>query len=131
MANQSGQLRAGAGRFARRGLLIIGLLLVLIGVGFYFWRTYTVSEGSRTGTLFKISRKGIVFKTYEGQLHLGGSQFMSEQSVWDFSVKNGEVYQKLQQFEGKTVKLHYDELVNPFPWQGETKYIVHSAEPVQ
>lgn len=132
MANQSGQLKARAGRLARRSLLIIGLLLLVGGAGYYFWRTYTISEGSRTGTLFKISKKGVVFKTYEGQLHLGGSQFMSsDQSVWDFSVKNAAVYEQLQQYEGKTVKLHYKELVDPFPWQGDTKYIVHRAEAVK
>ena len=131
MANQTGQFKTSAGRVARRTLLVIGLLLVVFAVGFYFWRTYTISEGTRTGTLFKISKKGVVFKTYEGQLHLGGSAIMSPQSVWDFSVKNAGVYEQLQQYEGKTVKLHYKELVDPFPWQGETKYLVYQAEAVQ
>ena len=115
----------------RRIAWIALILGIVSAIGYYFARTYTVSEGNRTGLLFKISKKGIVFKTYEGQLHLGGSIQMSPQSVWDFSAKDASIYQKLQQFEGKNVSLHYNELVNPFIWQGETKYIVDGVTPVQ
>lgn len=117
--------------FLRRAAWILLVVGILASIGYYFARTYTVSEGNRTGLLFKISKKGIVFKTYEGQLHLGGSIQMSPQSVWDFSAKDASIYQKLQQFEGKNVSLHYNELVNPFIWQGETKYIVDGVTPVQ
>lgn len=115
-----------------RSLLWIGLLVILlVGAGYYLYRTYTISEGSRTGTLFKISKKGVIFKTYEGQLHLAGSVMLTEQSTWDFSAKDEAVYQQLQQFEGKNVKLHYKQKVDAFIWQGETDYIVWKAEPVQ
>ena len=117
--------------FLRRAAWILLVVGILASIGYYVARTYTVSEGNRTGLLFKISKKGIVFKTYEGQLHLGGSIQMSPQSVWDFSAKDASIYQKLQQFEGKNVSLHYNELVNPFIWQGETKYIVDGVTPVQ
>jgi hypothetical protein len=117
--------------FMRRALWILLILGIVSSFVYYFARTYTVSEGNRSGLLFKISKKGIVFKTYEGQLHLGGSIQMTTQSVWDFSAKDGNVYQQLQQFEGKNVSLHYRELVNPFPWQGDTKYIVDGVSLVQ
>ena len=117
--------------FLRRAAWILLVVGILASIGYYVARTYTVSEGNRTGLLFKISKKGIVFKTYEGQVHLGGSIQMSPQSVWDFSAKDASIYQKLQQFEGKNVSLHYNELVNPFIWQGETKYIVDGVTPVQ
>ena len=110
------------------GIAIVGFLV--FGTGYYFWRTYPKSEGTRTGVLFKVSKKGYIFKTYEGQLHLGGSAMMTQQSVWDFSAKDNAVYQKLQQYEGKTVKCHYKELVNAFVWQGDTDYIVYDVEPV-
>jgi hypothetical protein len=117
--------------FAKRAAWILLALGIVAGIVYYFARTYSVSEGNRTGLLFKISKKGYVFKTYEGQLHLGGSIQMSTQSVWDFSAKNADIYQKLQQYEGKNVSLHYNELVNPFIWQGDTKYIVDDVKPVQ
>jgi hypothetical protein len=89
-------VKARAAKFMRRGMWVLLAALLVGGAGYYFWRTYTVSDGTRTGILFKISKKGYVFKTYEGQLHLGASELMTEQSVWDFSVKNAETYQKLQ-----------------------------------
>lgn len=118
-----------AGRFGRRASLGILLLVVLGSTGYYFWRTYTVSDGTRSGLLFKISRKGVVFKTFEGQLHLGGSAIMSDQSVWNFSVKNRETYEQLQQLEGQNVRLYYKEVVDAFPWQGDTDYLIYKAEP--
>lgn len=109
-------------------LLIAG---VLFGIGYFVYRNYTISEGSRTGTLFKISKKGVVFKTYEGQLHLAGSVMLTTQSTWDFSAENASVYQELQKYEGKNVKCFYREKVDAFPWQGDTDYIVYKVEPIQ
>lgn len=118
-------------RMVQRVLWILLLVGVLGGGVYYLVRTYTLSDGNRSGVLFKISRKGILFKTYEGQLHLGGSIQMTEQSVWNFSAKNAAVYEQLQQFEGRNVTLHYREVVNAFPWQGETNYLVDDVHLVQ
>ena len=131
MSVQYDQVKQKAGRIARRTLWILLSVTLLTAVGFYFYRTYAVSEGTRTGMLFKISKKGMVFKTYEGQLHLGGSTILTTQSTWDFSVKDAAVYETMQQFEGKNVKLHYKELVDAFPWQGDTDYIVYKAEALE
>lgn len=115
-----------------RKLSWILLAVLLLGsVSYYCYRTYTISEGTRTGTLFKVSKKGILFKTYEGQLHLGGSAVMSEISIWDFSVKDEATYQQLQPFDGKQVRCHYKQMVNAFFWQGDTDYIVYKVEGVQ
>ena len=84
--------------FFRKFLWVALAVAVVGGTVYYFVRTYTVSDGNRAGLLFKISRKGVVFKTYEGQLHLGGSIQMSAQSVWDFSAKDAAVYRNLQQY---------------------------------
>lgn len=115
-------------RFTMWTLLIAG---VLFCIGYYVYRNYTISEGSRTGTLFKISKKGVLFKTYEGQLHLAGSVMITSQSTWDFSAKNAAVYEELQKYEGKSVKCYYREKVDAFPWQGDTDYIVYRVEPFQ
>ncbi len=119
---------------ARRITRIIlwgGLVVALLtATGYYFWRTYPVSDGSRTGTLYKISRKGYVFKTYEGELQLAGTDMMTQLSVWSFSAKDGSVAEQLRTNEGKVVTCYYHELVDAFPWQGETDYIVYKVEPV-
>jgi hypothetical protein len=125
------QAKQGTKKWLRRGLWIALAGLLLFSAGYYFYRTYTISEGTRTGTLVKISKKGVMFKTFEGQLHLAGSMMMSQQSTWEFSAKNAEVYAKLQQFEGKTVRCHYRQKVDAFMWQGDTDYIVYEAEAVK
>lgn len=115
----------------RKTLWILFITFLLCSVTYYFYRTYTLSEGTRTGMLFKISRKGKIFKTYEGQIQLAGATMMSKQSIWDFSVTNADTYNNLQNLEGKNVRLHYREVVDAFPWQGETNYLVYDVNEVK
>lgn len=115
----------------RKTLWILFITFLLCGVTYYFYRTYTLSEGTRTGMLFKISRKGKIFKTYEGQIQLAGATMMSKQSIWEFSVTNPHTYNDLQNLEGKNVRLHYREVVDAFPWQGETNYLVYDVNEVK
>ncbi len=117
---------------ARRVTKVIlwgGLLVLILGAtGYYFWRTYTYSDGTKTGTLYKISRRGYIFKTYEGELQLAGTDMMTQLSVWDFSAKDGAVAEQLRQLEGQMVTCYYHELQDAFPWQGDTDYIVYKVE---
>jgi len=121
-------------------LLVLGLLLILalmIG-GYYLLGNY--STGTRAGVVQKLSRKGIVFKTWEGQLNLGG--FNTEETsggiaptIWNFSVlgKNKEVLDDLENasLSGKRVKLYYDEKFVKFFWLGEQTYFVNKVEPFE
>ena len=131
MAVTLDQAKQSARKWLRRGFWLLLAGFLVFSAGYYFYRTYTISEGSRTGTLFKISKKGILFKTYEGQLHLAGSMMISQQSTWDFSARNSQIYDQLQAFEGKLVKCHYRQKVDAFPWQGDTDYIVYKVEKVE
>ena len=46
-----------------------GILLVAILAFMFYWNYYnTYSEGNRAGILQKFSKKGSMFKTYEGEL---------------------------------------------------------------
>ena len=117
--------------FFKRLLWILLISCFVFSGIYYFYRTYTVSEGTRTGTLYKISKRGKLFKTYEGQIQLAGSTIVSKASTWDFSVVDAETYIRIQEFEGKNVRLHYKEMVDAFPWQGDTDYMVYHAEEVK
>jgi hypothetical protein len=113
-------------------ILIMATIASVILFGMYYiWRTYTFSEGTRTGTLVKISKKGYVFKTFEGQIQLGGVEIVNKQSMFEFSVDNEETYNKAQLLEGKNVRVHYNELNDAFFWQGDTDYIVYDVEEVK
>jgi len=117
--------------FLKKLLVVLFLSGIVFSGVYYFYRTYTLSEGTRTGILFKISKKGKLFKTFEGQLQLAGTAIMNKESSFEFSVENEDVYNTMQQLEGKNVRLHYKEMVDAFPWQGDTDYMVYRVEEVK
>ncbi|MFZ9503463.1 MAG: hypothetical protein ACO263_02730 [Cyclobacteriaceae bacterium] len=120
-------------KFLRITLLII-LLIGAALFAFYYWGTY--SEGVRSGTVVKISRKGYVFKTYEGQLSLLPYGAVKSQDrvieSFEFSVDGKEAFviQELEaaSLSGERVSLHYIERYAQFPWRGDTKYFVVKVE---
>lgn len=111
------------------GLLILGILSV---IGFFLWGNYTYSEGTRSGHLIKISKKGYVLKTYEGQLKLGGIDLANQDEglsdTWSFSVKKDDIYDQLEKMQGQKVVLHYREINYSMPWQGDTNYFIDKIE---
>lgn len=121
--------------FFKRFLRLVLLLIVLGGGAYLFWCNYTYSTGTRTGYLVKISKKGYAFKTCEGQLNLGGFEGSDESglvgNIWNFSVKDDAIHQKLLNIEGKKVTLHYNEINKSLPWQGDTNYFVTKVELVE
>jgi hypothetical protein len=114
-------------------LLII--LVVLIGIfSFMYFGVY--DEGVRAGTVLRISKKGVIFKTYEGQLNLqsfgalkGATPFAE---TFDFSVARNkpDVIRELEAvaLSGERVNLHYVKRYMAFPWRGETKYYITQVE---
>ena len=117
--------------FFRKLFLFAGLALIVSGILYMVYANWTYSEGTRTGYLMKLSKKGYVFKTHEGQLNLGGLQDDQTSiigNVWDFSLKDDELVKKLEQLEGKKVMLRYKEINRAMPWQGETNYFITGIE---
>lgn len=101
------------------------ILLILAG---YFAFIYYVSysEGVRAGELVKFSSKGILFKTWEGEI----SQGVSEAQIFKFSVEDGDtkVVDDLNKYQGRLVKLTYFERYKSLFWLGDTKYFVSKVE---
>ena len=122
------------GSWIKRFVLIVLLLAIAGGAGYVWVSGWTYSDGTRAGNLIKISKKGVMFKTYEGQLNLGGFQQDVDGvsgNIWDFSVPQRAVYEQLQNFEGQQVKLFYKERYNAMPWQGKTNYFVYKVQKVE
>lgn len=103
------------------GILIAVIILTVVGY-FTFLYNATYSEGVRSGHLIKFSHKGMIFKTWEGEI----SQGLSGSQIFAFSVldNNKEVITDLENLEGKYVKLNYVERYKTFPWWGDTKYFI-------
>lgn len=102
--------------------LVVLILVVVIG-GYIYWFYYNpFSEGYREGVLQKFSRKGNVFKTYEGEMiQLGfgqrGTNFNAQ--YFYFSVKDIDLADSLENCLGKRVKLHYVQYRRSLAWRGE------------
>ena len=111
-----------------RKFIMITLGLVVLAAVAYFAFVYSVtySEGVRAGELIKVSNKGVVFKTWEGEL----SQGISGAQIFSFSVldKDAEVIQELQTLQGQYVKVNYVERYRTFPWWGDSRYFVTHVE---
>ncbi len=124
-----------ASSIVKKILLFFTLIVVAVIAVYILVSSYTYSEGSRAGLLIKFSKKGFVFKTYEGQLNIGGMQppttTVGANLMWNFSVKDSKVAEALMLSEGKYVSLHYKEVVKNFWWQGETKYFVDGVEEIK
>ena len=106
--------------------IIISILIAITVVYFLFIYYVTYSEGYRAGELVKFSHKGVMFKTWEGEI----SQGVSEAQIFSFSVEDNEkeVIKDLQDFQGQSVKLMYKERFATFSWLGDTKYFVTKVE---
>ena len=103
------------------GILVAVIVLSIISYfTFLYYATY--SEGVRSGELIKFSHKGMVFKTWEGEI----SQGISGAQIFAFSVldKDKKVITDLQEMEGQYVKVSYIERYKTFPWWGDTKYYI-------
>lgn len=110
------------------GWLIFILIVVLVFI--VYWHYYnTYSEGNRSGILQKFSRKGNIFKTYEGELIMSSVITTTNGTLasekFYFSVKNDSIANVLFALEGKHVTLHYDQKRGHLPWNGETDYFVN------
>lgn len=120
---------------------LLWVLFIAIAVStliFTFVIYVNFSEGKRAGELIKMSRKGMVFKTYEGQLNTGGFSEGSgdiTSSIWYFSVKssNKEVLDDIDKAidGGYRVKLYYEEKYMSVFFLGDTKYFVTRVERVR
>lgn len=107
-----------------RKILFIFIATLILGLASYFAFIYYVpfSEGYRSGELIKFSNKGVMVKTWEGEI----SQGISGAQIFSFSVQDSqqEVIEKLKNFQGKYIKVTYKERYATFFWLGDTKYFI-------
>ncbi len=126
--------KAATGRFFRRLLMWIFILLVLAFILMWASTKFSYSQGDRAGVVSKFSEKGFVIKTHEGELNVGaqGEVGNMAQNLWEFSVANSdpEIIQKLSDsmLSGKRVRLHYEQKYFKYFWLGDTKYYVTKVD---
>jgi hypothetical protein len=115
-------------------ILIVAIVVGLAVFAFFYWATY--EDGVMAGKVLRISKKGVVFETYEGKLNietfgaLKGASPIAES--YDFSVEGHreDVIKTLEAvaLSGERVNLHFIKRYATFPWRGETNTFVTSVE---
>ncbi len=91
--------------------LIGGLLaLVLLGVGYLlFAYHFTYSQGESVGFVQKISYKGWLCKTWEGEQVRALSVVPAVPEKFEFTVRDAAVVDKINQHIGQKVVLEYEQ----------------------
>ena len=114
--------------FFRRhwGKLTLALLVLAPLVVFAVWSavalTYTYSEGQRVGFNQKLSRKGWLCKTWEGEIALSNVPGQAPE-LFQYSVRDDAVASQIQKLEGARVALTYEQHKGiPTSCFGETEY---------
>ncbi|MDD2933239.1 MAG: hypothetical protein PHO76_05075 [Methylotenera sp.] len=108
------------------------ILLLLIPVALfalYIWAalTWVYSSGERAGYVQKLSQKGWVCKTYEGELILVSMPGTQAEKFF-FTVRDKNVAKKIDATVGQRVRLVYEEHKGlPTSCFGETSYFVNDV----
>ncbi len=108
-------------------LAVVALVVLIVG-GFaaYTWSALhlSYSSGDRSGYVQKLSKKGWVCKTWEGEMAMV-SMPGAMPEIFHFSVRSDAVADKLNQTLGKRVAIHYEQHKGvPTRCFGETEYFI-------
>jgi hypothetical protein len=107
-------------------LFIVPIALLAL----YTWATltYVYSSGERAGYVQKLSEKGWVCKTWEGELVLV-SMPGTQAEKFPFTVRDAAIAKRINDTVGKRVRLIYEEHKGiPTDCFGETGYFVHDVQ---
>jgi hypothetical protein len=116
--------------FARRHLgklIVLGLVVLVVGGGALYTAitlSFNYSTGERVGYVQKLSKKGWVCRTWEGELAMSPLPGVPPQ-LFPFTVPDEAVAEKVRAADGKRVALSYEEKRGvPSSCFGETEYFV-------
>lgn len=114
----------------RRHPIVFALVLVVTipVLLFTLWATitlnYTYSSGERAGFLQKVSHRGWICKTWEGELQLSAIPG-SVPEMFFFSVRSDSIAEVLNQLSGERVVVTYEQHKGvPSACFGDTEYFV-------
>jgi len=109
------------------------IVAVALAVAGYFWVVFawSYSTGERVGWVQKLSKKGWICKTWEGELTMI-SMPGAVPEKFQFTARDAAVADQINRAMGKRVALHYEEKVGlPTSCFGDTRYYVTRTTEVQ
>jgi len=105
-------------------LTIIGVPGLVLALWSYGAMLYTYSSGNRVGYVQKLSKKGWLCKTWEGELQMSNIPG-SAPMLFEFSVRNDSVAQAITSSMGDRVELAFEQHKGvPLACFGETEYFI-------
>jgi len=107
--------------------LLLGLLVLALVVAAYFAivLNWSYSTGERAGWIQKLSDKGWICKTWEGELALVSLPGSATVEKFQFTVRDDAVAAEISKVMGKRVTVHYEEKVGlPTSCFGDTRHYV-------
>lgn len=113
-------------------LAVIVLLVPVLIFSLWTWVTlgYTYSSGERAGYVQKLSKKGWLCKTWEGELAMANLPGTLPE-IFRFTVRNDSVADLIERNVGKRVSLTYEQHRGvPTSCFAETEYFVVRVRPV-
>ena len=109
----------------KRLFLALLLLALLAAAYFAVVLNWSYSSGERAGWIQKLSEKGWICKTWEGELALVSLPGSSTVEKFQFTVRDDQVAAEIAKVMGRRVTLHYEEKVGlPTSCFGETRHFV-------
>jgi hypothetical protein len=120
---------------ATKVLKTLTILLVsaiaLFSLYVYMALNWSYSSGERAGFLQKVSHKGWICKTWEGELSLVAMPGSAPEKFL-FTVRDEAVAQKVSAAAGKRVTLNYEQHKGlPSSCFGDTEYFVIDVKPIE
>jgi hypothetical protein len=107
-----------------------GLALAIVGIALYTYATlsFAYSAGERIGYVQKISKRGWICKTTEGDLAMVNLPGQPAQ-MFSFTVRDDKVMAEIEALAGHRVALHYEEHRGiPSSCFGDTGYFVTGVQ---
>ncbi len=118
-------------RFAKLFKVLMWVLIIpALLFSLYTWAvlTWVYSSGERAGYVQKLSQKGFVCKTYEGELVLV-SMPGTQAEKFLFTVRDDAVAKRINETVGRRVRLIYEEHIGiPTNCFGESSYFVQDVQ---
>jgi hypothetical protein len=120
----------------RRWALLVLLIILLVPAlvfGAWSWITlsYSYSRGERAGYVQKLSQKGWICKTWEGELAMANLPGTMPE-IFHFSVRNDSIAKLLDRNVGKRVSISYEQHRGvPTSCFAETQYYITNVRLVQ
>lgn len=125
--DENGRYKKG---WAFKGKLLMFTVFVGLAISFnHISIPFTYSDGTKSGNISKFTKKGFFYKTWEGEMNLGGMVSNGDggmvANIWYFSVTNPVLIEQIQTSMelGRTTLTYDQRLLVPIT-QGSTNYII-------